>query len=393
MTKRISHLALNSLPTVAPEAGSIVFLSNGSQYVTTTNGTYIKISDLVFTDTLEQFGTLEKLYVHTENGKAKLKVWNGLEYIDVGGGQNFDTTQLEADIAQLQSDLVALQDKFITAESKITSNEGKISTLDGKVTTLETELDNLDLAIIEANILSNTNSITTITTKVTDLETDITTLESDMDNVDAKLLALETKITELESAEVDLTPIQTQLDAVVSNATTNTIDITTLNGKVSTLETEVANIESGQDGLSAYQIAVNNGFIGTEVEWLESLKGQNGTDGINGINGSDAEVTSENIETALGYKPASTASFNVTIGTNWVGSVAPYTQTVSVNGILSTDSPFAYPIYSSDNATAINEEDTWSKIGKITTNANNVTITCFEEKPTTALTIQLKVVR
>lgn len=390
MTKRISHLALNSLPTVAPEAGSIVFLSNGSQYVTTTNGTYIKISDLVFTDTLEQFGTLEKLYVHTENGKAKLKVWNGLEYIDVGGGQNFDTTQLEADIAQLQSDLVALQDKFITAESKITSNEGKISTLDGKVTTLETELDNLDLATIEANILSNTNNITTINTKVTDLETDITTLESDMNNVDDKVLALETKITELESAEVDLTPIQTQLDTIEGDVATNSTDITTLNGKVSTLETEVANIESGQDGLSAYQIAVNNGFVGTEVEWLESLKGQNGLDGING---SDAEVTSENIETALGYKPASTASFNVTIGTNWVGSVAPYIQTVSVNGILSTDSPFAYPIYSSDNATAINEEDTWSKIGKITTNANNVTITCFEEKPTTALTIQLKVVR
>ena len=29
----------------------------------------------------------------------------------------------------------------------------------------------------------------------------------------------------------------------------------------------------GEDGKSAYQIAVENGFVGTEAEWIESLKG------------------------------------------------------------------------------------------------------------------------
>ena len=33
----------------------------------------------------------------------------------------------------------------------------------------------------------------------------------------------------------------------------------------------------GKDGKSAYQIAVDNGFIGTEQEWLNSLKGEPGT--------------------------------------------------------------------------------------------------------------------
>lgn len=33
---------------------------------------------------------------------------------------------------------------------------------------------------------------------------------------------------------------------------------------------------NGQDGKSAYEIAVDNGFVGTETEWLESLKGQDG---------------------------------------------------------------------------------------------------------------------
>ena len=35
----------------------------------------------------------------------------------------------------------------------------------------------------------------------------------------------------------------------------------------------------GKDGKSAYQIALDNGFVGTETEWLESLKGERGTDG------------------------------------------------------------------------------------------------------------------
>ena len=34
---------------------------------------------------------------------------------------------------------------------------------------------------------------------------------------------------------------------------------------------------SGTAGKSAYEIAVDNGFVGTETEWLESLKGANGT--------------------------------------------------------------------------------------------------------------------
>ena len=45
--------------------------------------------------------------------------------------------------------------------------------------------------------------------------------------------------------------------------------------------------EKGKDGKSAYEIAVEHGFIGTEAEWLESLKGVDGKDGVNGKNGCD----------------------------------------------------------------------------------------------------------
>ena len=37
--------------------------------------------------------------------------------------------------------------------------------------------------------------------------------------------------------------------------------------------------EKGEVGLSAYELAVTNGFLGTEAEWLSSLKGDKGEDG------------------------------------------------------------------------------------------------------------------
>ena len=44
---------------------------------------------------------------------------------------------------------------------------------------------------------------------------------------------------------------------------------------------------TGKDGRSAYEIATENGFVGTVAEWLESLKGMNGVDGKDGKDGAD----------------------------------------------------------------------------------------------------------
>lgn len=58
---------------------------------------------------------------------------------------------------------------------------------------------------------------------------------------------------------------------------------------------------AGKPGLSAYQIAVLNGYTGSEEQWLASLKGdkgdtgaagQNGTNGTNGEDGKDAVIWS-----------------------------------------------------------------------------------------------------
>lgn len=45
----------------------------------------------------------------------------------------------------------------------------------------------------------------------------------------------------------------------------------------------------GTNGKSAFEIAVENGFVGSETEWLESLKGKDGADGRDGAVGPQGE--------------------------------------------------------------------------------------------------------
>ena len=50
---------------------------------------------------------------------------------------------------------------------------------------------------------------------------------------------------------------------------------------------KIQSASKGLDGKSAFEIAVEHGFVGTETEWLESLKGVDGKDGVNGKDGCD----------------------------------------------------------------------------------------------------------
>lgn len=45
----------------------------------------------------------------------------------------------------------------------------------------------------------------------------------------------------------------------------------------------------GNDGMSAYELAVEAGFVGTYTEWLASLKGTDGVDGVDGVDGTDGK--------------------------------------------------------------------------------------------------------
>lgn len=81
------------------------------------------------------------------------------------------------------------------------------------------------------------------------------------------------------------------------------------------------------------------------------------------------------------------------LSSGWNGSSAPYTQTVSVQGILATDTPIVDVVLDSTTSTAISQNNSWAFVSKIETSADSITATCLESKPEVDLPIQLKVVR
>lgn len=81
-----------------------------------------------------------------------------------------------------------------------------------------------------------------------------------------------------------------------------------------------------------------------------------------------------------------------TISTAWSGS-GPYTQAVSVSGILTTDTPHIMPVYSTTNSTAIAQKEAWACVSKAETSDGTITFTCFADKPETAIPIQIEVNR
>ena len=58
---------------------------------------------------------------------------------------------------------------------------------------------------------------------------------------------------------------------------------------IAKIDEKIASVHDGADGASAYEIAVENGYTGTEAEWLTSLKGQKGERGEKGDVGETGE--------------------------------------------------------------------------------------------------------
>lgn len=89
---------------------------------------------------------------------------------------------------------------------------------------------------------------------------------------------------------------------------------------------------------------------------------------------------------------AAIKTFTATLSTSWSGS-GPYSQTVTVSGLLAADNPMVDAVLSDTAATAKAQRDAWALVDRITTAANSITAYAYDKKPTTAIPIQIKVMR
>jgi len=92
-----------------------------------------------------------------------------------------------------------------------------------------------------------------------------------------------------------------------------------------------ANGKDGVDGASAYEIAVENGYTGTEAEWLTSLKGQKGERGEKGEKGDPGEQGLQGVPGEKGDpgEPGKDGT-NGTDGKNGVDGSDGYSPTATV---------------------------------------------------------------
>lgn len=79
--------------------------------------------------------------------------------------------------------------------------------------------------------------------------------------------------------------------------------------------------ENGIDGKSAYQLAVEKGFIGTEAEWIASLKGENGLQGIQGPKGDNYQITEADYAAIAGMVSVPSKTSELTNDSNFITEV------------------------------------------------------------------------
>ena len=122
-------------------------------------------------------------------------------------------------------------------------------------------------------------------------------------------------------------------------------------------------------GLSAYEIAVINGFTGTEIDWLASLKGDPGV--------TEVQITTEkkDIHCTL-------------LGSGW-SKTPPYRQVVYANGIKESMNPRVDIVISDDIVLGRAELNSYCKITRILTFDGGITAECYQDPPDSSIDLNL----
>lgn len=102
------------------------------------------------------------------------------------------------------------------------------------------------------------------------------------------------------------------------------------------------------------------------------------------------DATSDKV-TISADNPSTT--YNATIGTEWTGDAAPYSQTITVTGITENDTPIVDIIPNNSDYEALTTQlEEFGNVYRITTAADNITVYATE-KTTVEIPIQLKCVK
>lgn len=194
-------------------------------------------------------------------------------------------------------------------------------------------------------------------TGLTEHSTSIGDIQQSIQNINAKDNAQDEGIVAINSSVAEIRAKDEAQDS----------SITTINSNISAINSEITAVKAKNTEQDASITNINNSISSLQIKDTEQ----------------DAEIS----------KKAVTTTYTANVGTGWTGDAAPYTQTVTVNGITADDNPIV-DIYSNSTSAKFKLElKAYSLVSKIVTGENSITLTCLDKKPVTAFGLQLKVVK
>lgn len=241
---------------------------------------------------------------------------------------------------------------------------------------------------------------------LTDAPPDITVLNQNWDTLDTELKNTVDAITDaIDNHDDDTAAHYSIRNAMMPKAggtMTGNLKISKANSP--TIELQVSN-SNGYTNIYQHggTLTINSAMSNSSDDsFLTMSKPSDGDDdsdlfrigkSVNNVNYYYKLYGEHNKPTAGDVGAAITNNYTATIPTTGWSSSAPYSVNVTVSGLLATDNPVVDVVLSSTADTAKAQLEAWGKVGRIVTAANSITVYCYEEVPTTAIPIQLKVVR
>lgn len=346
-----------------------------------------------------RYGTEAYFYQKSEASDAMTQIgYNGI-YISKGNNYNSELTGLHLNLLEFKSGNGVVSGLTTPTTNTQAANKAYVDALGTRVSTNE---DNIAMA--ESDIESLQTDVTTLKTDNTANQAAIKTLQdtaltsTDADNKYLKLtggtLSGSLAINKTDAVDDSTSFLSTLKSNKFPNSTRYSIDDKGIIKLVNPAEDNpylyfnptTNHLYMSKDADNSSGISMDYNTTTPNIGFL-GVAGGKVTNLATPTNNTDA-TNKEYVDTK-----ATVHSYTASLSTTWAGTSAPYTQSISISGILSTDKPHITPVYSTTNATAILEKKAWNCISKAVTSAGKITFTCFEEKPTQALSLQIEVIR
>lgn len=113
--------------------------------------------------------------------------------------------------------------------------------------------------------------------------------------------------------------------------------------------------------------------------------------GGNALKGLPSPLTSSE-PTTKEYVDGKRLTMAAMLGTGWAGD-GPYTQFLAVAGIRASDFPHITPVYDQQAETALSQRESWGCVSAGVAQDGGILFTCLEDKPETAIPVQIEVMR